>query len=1037
MDPAQWDAFICHRGPDAKKTFASFLHYALDVQGIRAFFDHKMVGGTNPSNAMESAMQTATWGVVILSPKFFESKACMKELGVFLDRGNLLPVALGLEVDDIDAAMIVGKEGAVWGVHGGELWEKCVMEEAAWRKLVDRVPKEVVVVKPEDFNDCWGELINELVTNLARRLGRPVVESRVTRSTVTPPYLRNLEFLGRDNKLDELHAALLKPQSRVSISSMGGMGKTQLALEYVYRHLGEYWKVLWVDASGTSLLANYLGLAEDLGLSLEEDRGEGGGQRDREVALIRGALDRLRVPCLLIFDDVTNERQLPHLLPRLGECRVLVTTRHNLVGNFIEIRLKQLAEVDSLTLIRGSPKLGDPEFEEGLQVLAKRFDYLPLALSICSAWLRRSCLEPAALLQRLDGKQLVFAFAGLEADPIFSANPDLVALFQASIEQIKKTPMGALGERIIWVGGWFAGVSIRSELIASAAAHMAPLDDQECVGKVGDAIDVLVEYNLADRASVRGGTQAGGVVFHSILQSFGRVEGGPTPAVAMVKALVEEGVATFDTEHFQHACDLAIPPYTNPKIQLDAADTEGAVNKILLPLVSHYRQQGLYFKARNAISGVDVEDLPAELQGRYLDCWASILYDCGQYAEAMPLYKRSLGILEKALGPVDPLVVTTLNGMAGLLTSQGKYEEALRLYDRSLHILSLLGVAEEPLVATILGGKGLVMSRLGKDKEALQIYYRSLRIQEKRLPQDHLDVATTLGSIAGLQRKQGKYGEAMRLYERSRLIKENALGPMNPEIATTLGGIALLLKSQGKYEDALPLFEKSLSIKEKALGPEHLSVARTLHNMAGLLESQGKYEEALQLCERSLSIKEKALGLENPLLVNTLEKMAGVLRRLGKYAKAQSLHKRSLRIRKKKALGQNHPSAAATLNNMAGLLRSQGKYEEALPLYERSMRITEKVLGPELPNVLDNHARPPFQRGLHMPHQDFFGEGRRIIPPRPADSRPGLRSLYGLRRLVARLPFQVLPVSKGPPALLAKTSRFQGTQVAPPRSSFC
>jgi hypothetical protein len=171
MDPARWDAFICHRGPDAKHNFASFLHYALDVQGIRAFFDHKMVGGTNPSAEMESAMQTCSWGVVILSPKFFESKWCMKELGVFLDRGKIIPVTLGLEVDDIDAAKIVGKEGAVWGVHGGELWEKCEMEEAAWKKLVDRVPKEVVVVKSGDSNNYGGEPSTSLLSTWQGSLG--------------------------------------------------------------------------------------------------------------------------------------------------------------------------------------------------------------------------------------------------------------------------------------------------------------------------------------------------------------------------------------------------------------------------------------------------------------------------------------------------------------------------------------------------------------------------------------------------------------------------------------------------------------------------------------------------------------------------------------------------------------------------------------------------------------------------------------------------------------------------------------------------
>jgi hypothetical protein len=64
------------------------------------------------------------------------------------------------------------------------------MEEADWRSLVDGVSKKAVVVKSEDSNGYWGHLINEIVVNIAKKLGRQVVESRVARSTVRLPYRR-------------------------------------------------------------------------------------------------------------------------------------------------------------------------------------------------------------------------------------------------------------------------------------------------------------------------------------------------------------------------------------------------------------------------------------------------------------------------------------------------------------------------------------------------------------------------------------------------------------------------------------------------------------------------------------------------------------------------------------------------------------------------------------------------------------------------------------------------------------------------------
>ncbi|CAN0543301.1 unnamed protein product, partial [Laminaria digitata] len=74
----------------------------------------------------------------------------------------------------------------------------------------------------------------------------------------------------------------------------------------------------------------------------------------------------------------------------------------------------------------------------------------------------------------------------------------------------------------------------------------------------------------------------------------------------------------------------------------------------------------------------------------------------GNYAEAGPLYKRSLAIKEKALGPEHPSVATSLNNLAGLLETQGNYAEAGPLYKRSLAIAEKALGPEHPSVATSL-----------------------------------------------------------------------------------------------------------------------------------------------------------------------------------------------------------------------------------------------------------------------------------------------------------------------------------------------
>ena len=99
-------------------------------------------------------------------------------------------------------------------------------------------------------------------------------------------------------------------------------------------------------------------------------------------------------------------------------------------------------------------------------------------------------------------------------------------------------------------------------------------------------------------------------------------------------------------------------------------------------------------------------------------------YAQGRYSDAEPLYKRSLSIREKALGPDHPDVGTTLNNLAGLYRAQGRYSDA------------------EPL------------------------YKRCITIVEKALGPDHPSVGTTLNNLAALYRAQGRYSDAEPLYKR-------------------------------------------------------------------------------------------------------------------------------------------------------------------------------------------------------------------------------------------------------------------------------
>lgn len=93
--------------------------------------------------------------------------------------------------------------------------------------------------------------VHSLIRDVPGRLQLPPPSKRFIRMI---PYSQNERFFGRDALLDELSktlspARLPKRQRKFALYGLGGCGKTQVALEYVYRHFDQYQVILWISSS--------------------------------------------------------------------------------------------------------------------------------------------------------------------------------------------------------------------------------------------------------------------------------------------------------------------------------------------------------------------------------------------------------------------------------------------------------------------------------------------------------------------------------------------------------------------------------------------------------------------------------------------------------------------------------------------------------------------------------------------------------------------------------------------------------------------
>ncbi len=212
--------------------------------------------------------------------------------------------------------------------------------------------------------------------------------------------------------------------------------------------------------------------------------------------------------------------------------------------------------------------------------------------------------------------------------------------------------------------------------------------------------------------------------------------------------------------------------------------------------------------------------------------------ETGKFEDYLSEQGLAINYFQKAID-VSPKssqdTATSLNNLAGLYESMGRYAEAEPLYVRSLAISEEQLGANHLNTATSLNNLAGLYGAIGRYAEAEPLYVRSLAIREEQLGANHPDTATSLNNLAGLYESMGRYAEAEPLHVRSLAIREEQLGANHPDTAGSLNNLAILYGSMGKYTEAEPFCARALQICEQSLGIGHPTTITVRGNYARCL----------------------------------------------------------------------------------------------------------------------------------------------------------------------------------------------------------
>jgi tetratricopeptide (TPR) repeat protein len=726
-------------------------------------------------------------------------------------------------------------------------------------------------------------------------------------------------FMGRDDALETIEAALKGEEGRVAITALHGLrgvGKTTLAAAYAERHCSDYRATWWIRAQTDA------GLRADLvALGIRLDWLAAGDNEEPGVGAVMERLRHEGEGVLLIFDNAVDANALKPYLPRGGAARVLVTSNAHAwrgVAAPIEIAVWS-KDIGADYLIA---RTGREAERAAAEDLSQALGGLPLAHEQAAAYCERLAISLADYCKRFQAAPVRFLDDARHAPAEYRDGLTVAKTFALAIDEAAK--LHAAAESLVVHAALLAPEAIPLFLFAEARDKFGePLASMLAGEGLDEVVAALRAFALVSREAIVDDRDSSittdAIRLHRVVREVAAAkrEGGAREPLR--RALVAALAAVYPADGGQ-----------NPAVWLRCA-------RLTPHLVS--------------VCETEMDDGPAQAEcAELLNRVGNYFHGRAAYSGARPLFERALAIREKTLGPEHPDTARSLHNLARLLRDEGDLAAARPLRERALAIAEKTRGPEHPDTARALNNLALQLEDEGNFGPAMPLLERALAIAEKTLGLEHPSTATILNNVADLLRAQGDFGAAKPLFERALAVKEKALGPEHPGTGETLNNLALMLEEQGDLAAARPLFERALMITEKTLGPEHPETATGLHDLAGVLRDQGDFGAARSLLERALAITEKTLGPEHPDTATSLNGLAGVLRDQGDLAAARSLLERAWAIREK-TRSPEHLDTATILNNLALLLRDQGDLAAARPLFERALAIYEKTRGPEYPDA--------------------------------------------------------------------------------------
>jgi tetratricopeptide (TPR) repeat protein/CO dehydrogenase nickel-insertion accessory protein CooC1 len=807
---------------------------------------------------------------------------------------------------------------------------------------------------------------------------------------------RNADFTGRGGTLELLRDKLAGGGMAVVVAQalygLGGVGKTQVALEYAYRFMSDYELVWWVPSEqAEEIILALAELARKMGLKVGDNMAEAA----------EAALEELRRDTtphwLLIFDNADNPKELEPYLPT-GSGHVLITSRNQAWSHSAEpLEVDVFTRDESVAhLMHHVPELDPADAKR----VADALGHLPLAVEQAAAWLEETGMPARVYVEQLATQSIRILSLNQPAD----YPTPVVATWNLSFEQLKERSPAAV--RLLQLCAFLSPGPISMALLYGdqMIASLLPFDDslteKLMLGRV--------VRDISRFALVRVDQGSNSLQIHRLVQAVIRSQMTDEEQLKVSHEVHEILVGarpsrgeTDDPANWSRY--NLIWPHLGPSRAEECDDPR--TRQLLIDWVRYQWKHGEFdacLSLANRLENLWTQQLgPDHQQTLHLRCHiANVLRSLGRFAEARELDTYVLERQRAVLGPDHPHALITALGLGADLRALGEFQQALATdqetyasfkeqfgedYPRTLNAAhnlaesllltgdcfaarrvdeetharrnAVLG-ADHPYTLYSLANIARDMREAGAFRESVDLLRVTWNKYRAVLGDDMIETLRTAKSLAVSLRKAGEESEAMSLTQDTYERYKRRYGAGTPDALACGLNLACDYSAVGDIPRALELVTEARAAYQARVGEDHPYTLAASNNLAIYLRDAGRLAEARELAEETLRLMRRRLGDSHPFTLSCAVNLANCLGESGDLADAEAIERETI-SRLRTTLGKDHPDTLACQANLAVTLHEAGRGEEAGRLREQILADFSRVLGVGHPitDLLDNWQR--------------------------------------------------------------------------------